>query len=260
MSNGLQSLSIATLTLLGLSLFSAGSLAQTVQLKDCLPLTPKDHTSVIRAIQGKIDNVTALARKERLDVLARSPQTSQALLNTISKSGILDGNTNRKLDLAASCLSLALVSSIQPNSRAAIQRVAQEFERASNVQTLIDRIATLQKEFPNLNDVQEALKVATSVLRDGQTTIYNEKEQVFQAMSASSAEQPLTKAKGAGEHAVDLAAADGKGVVNGAVGGCVAGLLAAGVGCGPGAIAGGVAAGIGNSAQELVETAWRHAK
>lgn len=256
----MQAQAVATLALCCLSLFPAYSYAQAARIRDCLQLTAKDHTSVVYSIQGKLDPITALARKQNIDVLARTPQTSQSLLTAISKSQILDGTTNRKLDLAASCLSLAPASSIPARSRTAILEAARELDRANSVPNAIERLGNLQKKYADLNDVREATAVATSILQDGQQTIYGEKEQVFQTLVASSAEQPLTKAKNASEHAVDLAVADGKGAVNGAVGGCVAGLLAGGVGCGPGALAGGVAAAIGNSAQELVEKAWKHAK
>jgi hypothetical protein len=260
MSTHIRAVAVAIPALCCLSLFPAYSLAQAAKIRDCLQLTVKDHTSVVYAIQGKLAPITELARKQNIDVLARSPQTAQSLLTSVAKSQILDSETNRKLELAAACLLLTPASSIAASSRAAIKEVALELNRANSVPNAIERLASLQKKYTDVNELREAITVASAVLKDGQQTIYSEKEQVFQTLASSSAEQPLTKAKSANEYAVDLAAADGKGAVNGAVGGCVAGLLAGGVGCGPGALLGGVAAGIGNSAQELVEQAWKQAK
>lgn len=249
---------IAILALLCSCLFPGHSVAQALSMKNCLELTTKDHTTIVSSIQGKLANITALARKECLDVLARSPRTSQSLLTKISKSQLLDGETSKRLELAATCISLMSTASIPARSPAAILRVARELDRANSVPNAIERLNNLQKDYADLKDVQEALRVASSVLQDGQHRIYSEKEEVFQTLATSGGEQPLTKAKSAGEHAVEVAVADGKGAVNGAVGGCAAGLLAAGVGCGPGALAGGIAAAIGNSAQELVEKAWKY--
>jgi hypothetical protein len=225
-------------------------------MKDCVQLKVTDHTTIVQSLQGKLGPITALARKEKVDVLARSPQTSHTLLLAISKSGILDAATNRRLDLAASCLLLASASKVPDKSLAAVREVARELDRANSLSNAIQQLASVQSKYADFQDVRQAVSVATSVLQDGQKTIYS--QQAFQTLAASSAAQPLTKAKSASEHALDLAVADAKGALNGAVGGCIAGLLAGGVGCGPGAMAGGVATGIGNSAQELVEKAWRN--
>lgn len=251
---------IAILAFLYSCLFPGHSAAQALSMKNCLELTTKDHTSIVSSIQGKLASITALAKKENLDVIARSPRTSQSLLTTISKSRLLDSETSKKLELAATCILLMSTASIPERSQVAILKVAQELDRANSVPNAIERLNKLQKDNADPKDVQEALRVASSVLQDGQQRIYSEKEQVFQTLAARGREQPLTKAKSAGEHAVEVAAADGKGAVNGAVGGCVLGLLAGGAGCGPGALAGGIAGAIGNSAQELVEKGWKYMK
>ncbi|WP_422422449.1 hypothetical protein [Pseudomonas sp. GZD-222] len=250
--------SAAFLALWCLPLLPASAYAEAPDMKNCLQLTVKDHTNIILSIQKNVEPITALVRKQNVDVLARSPQTSKSLLVAISKSQILDDTTNQKLDLAASCLSLTPASSIPAKSRAAILEAARELDNADSVPNAIERLGNLQTKYADFNDVREGLMVATTVLRDGQQTIYS--EHAFQTLAARSAEQPLAKAKSASEHALDLAVADGKGAVNGGVGGCIAGLLAGGVGCVSGAIAGGVAAAIGNSAQELIEKVWEHAK
>lgn len=251
---------IAILPLFSLCLFPGYSDAQVMSIKSCLQLTAKDHTRIVYSIEGKLADITALARKQNLDVLARSQRTSQSLLMAISKSQLLDSETSQKLELAASCLSITSAASVPARSQTAILRIAQELDKANSVPNAIERLNKLQKDYADFKDVQEALSVASSILQDGQQRIYSEKQQVFQTLAASGGEQPLTKPKSAREHAVEVAVADAKGAVNGAAGGCAAGLLAAGVGCGPGALAGGVAAAVGNSALELVEKAWKYLK
>jgi outer membrane lipoprotein SlyB len=250
-------LTVALPALCALSLFPASSYAQAARMKDCLQLTVKDHTRVIRSIQGKLGPVTELVRKQNIDVHARTTQNSQRLLNTIARSRILDDATNQTLDHANLCLAVTSASDIRVGSKAAIAEIAVELDKADSVPDAIERLGRLKGKYPDANDVREAITVTSSILQDGRPTIYNDKDEVFQTLASKSAEQPSTKGKTAKEYAVDLAAADGKGAINGAVGGCFAGLLAGGVGCGPGALAGGVAGAIGSSAQELVEKAWK---
>lgn len=256
MLNRTQARAVVTMTILSLCLPLPHARAQTQSMRDCVQLKVEDHTKVVQSLQGNLGPIAALARKERLDVIARSPQTSQALLLAISKSSVLDAATNRKLDMAASCLLLASAAKVPDRSLIMIREVARELDRSSSLSGAIQQLAGARSKYADFQDIREAVSVANSVLQDGQKTIYSDK--AFQTLAIASAEQPLPKAKSASEHALDLATADAKGAVNGAVGGCIAGLLAGGVGCGPGAMAGGVAAGIGNSAQELVEKAWRH--
>lgn len=256
MLNRNQARAVATLAIFSLCLHLPHARAQTRSMKDCVQLKVEDHTKVVQSLQGRLRPIAALARKERIDVIARSPQTSQALLLAISKSSVLDAATNRKLDMAASCLLLASASTVPDRSLVLIREVARELDRSSSLSDAIEQLVSARSKYADFQDIREAVSVATWILEDGQKTIYS--DQAFQILAAASAEQPLPKAKSASEHALDLAIADAKGAINGAVGGCIAGLLAGGVGCGPGAMAGGVAAGIGNSAQELVEKALRH--
>ncbi|WP_156226613.1 hypothetical protein [Corynebacterium comes] len=190
------------------------------------PLTPSDHTVIIRAI---MENAFAVI-KHLDDPRSRKPDGAEVLRAALKVGGIADWVK----DLISAVLSvLEQIDAQRGNEPAAARRAVDDLRDRLQGLPLDRKIELLRGEqgrYRSNDGMAEGMELAASILEDGASTIYSA-DFPFNRM--------LTEGSGARKPSLG-ATADADGV--GGVAGALIGTPIAGVGAGPGAVAGGAAA------------------
>lgn len=201
------------------------------------PLSPSDHTVIIRAV---MDNSFAVL-KHLDNPRDRKPDGGEVLRAALKVGGIADWV---KDVISAVLKVLDQMESQRGNEPAGARRAVDDLRGRLAGLPLDRKIELLRGErgrYRSQEGMAEGMEVAAAILEDGASTIYSA-EFPFNRM--------LTEGRGTRKPSLGATAdADG---VGGVIGG-VWGSLAGGVGAGPGAVVGGASASAGQVISDVID-------
>jgi hypothetical protein len=209
------------------------------------PLTPRDHTTIIRAIMDHpMEVIKYLDRKER-DPKPSDREVLEAALQVEGIDDFVKDLIRRILEI------LGPLERERSRGSGEVDRMLDELRGQIAGRSIEEKVRVLRDRktrarYRSQAGVEEGMEVAAQILEDGATSVYSE-DHPFYRMLREGKRRAAREEKGT--TAGDVADADGIGA---AVGG-VWGSLAAGVGAGPGAVAAGAAASAGMAISAAID-------
>jgi hypothetical protein len=208
------------------------------------PLTPKDHTTIIRAIMDHpMEVIKYLGRKER-DPKPSEREVLEAALQVEGIDDFVKDRIRRVLEI------LGLLEEARSRDSGGLDRSLDELRGQIAGRSIEEKVRVLRDRrtrtrYRSQAGVEEGMEYAAQILDDGATSIYSENHP-FYRMLREGKRRAAREEKGI--TAGDVADVDSIGAT---IGGAI-GTVAAGVGAGPGAVAAGAAA----SAGMAIEAVW----